>query len=184
MCFHRGNTPKLWPGCNEGFSVMAPLAVPHHFLLVPPFAITASCAISWELKGERCVSYVKQVALAETWDGLCAFPPAPRLFPLSLARSPVSVSWVGVGVGGWGVGVAGWGRLWSLAEGRYGSISVAFLREVCSAIINHVREGIGMLISQQLQQPVCQLANSEHESHLQYEAVNRHLAPQQPIHGM
>lgn len=30
----------------------------------------------------------------------------------------------------------GWGGLWSLAEGRYGSISVALLWEVCSAIIN------------------------------------------------
>lgn len=53
------------PGCNEGFSVMGPLAVPHHLLRVPMLpVITASCRMSRELK--RWVSYVKQVAAC--WD--------------------------------------------------------------------------------------------------------------------
>lgn len=93
-------------------------------------------------------------------------------------------SWLSLGSGwGWGCSGsgAGWGKLWSQAEGRYGSISVALLWEVFSAIINHVREGRGMLIPPQLLYPVCQVANSEHESRKLYSMrqKKRHLVPQQ-----
>lgn len=51
-------------------------------------------------------------------------PSLPPSLPLASLLSRF-VSWV-----------LGWGGLWSLAEGCYGSISVALLWEVCSSIIN------------------------------------------------
>lgn len=82
---------------------MAPLAVPHHFLRVSPFAITSSCAISWELKGERCVSYVKQVALAQDAGWFVCISPLPPSLCLSLPYSFVSSlgSRLGVGFDHW-----------------------------------------------------------------------------------
>lgn len=129
VCFHRGNTPKLWPGCNEGFAVMAPLAVPHHFLLVPR---CNNCFLHdfMEIKGRKvCFICKAGSSCRDVW--ILSLPPS-----LPLTSLPPYFSSPGSGLG----------RLWSLAEGRYGLISVVLLWEFCSAIINHVREDRGQLL--------------------------------------
>lgn len=72
---------------------MAPLAVPHHFLRVSPLCNNLFLHDFMGIEGEkkRCVSYVKQVALVETWGGLCASPlPRPPTLPLPHPHSPPS----------------------------------------------------------------------------------------------
>lgn len=106
---------------------MAPLAVPHHFLRVSPLCNNLFLHDFMGIEGEkkRCVSYVKQVALAETWGGLCAprslaRPPTHSLSPTLTPLPPASSLFGLVSPGS-----AGRGGLWSLAEGRRGSISAA-----------------------------------------------------------
>lgn len=55
---------------------MAPLAVPHRFLHVSHLCNNIFLHDFMGIEGEkvRCVSYVKQGALAETWAGVCASP--------------------------------------------------------------------------------------------------------------
>lgn len=126
---------------------MAPLAVPHHFLRVSPFAITSSRTISWELKGERCVSYVKQVALAQTRDGLCAFPHSLRLCASRFLT--LSFRLLGPGLG------------WALITGRrslWFDFCGAPPRGLLCNYKTYMREGRGMLISQRLLWPLCQVS--------------------------
>lgn len=90
---------------------MAPLAVAHHFLHVSPLCNNLFLHDFMGIEGEeKGVSYVKQVALAETCAGLCSphslpQPPpttltAPLPLPHSLVWSPLGPP-AGVGFDHW-----------------------------------------------------------------------------------
>lgn len=141
---------------------MAPLAVPHHFLRVSPLCNNLFLHDFMGIEGEkkRCVSYVKQVALAETWGGLCASPlPRPPTLPLPHPHSPPSrflTLWSGlpwVRRPGWAL-ITGRRSLWFDFCRRCSAERFALQLQKKKPLYGGKAEG--MLIPQQPLWPLCQ----------------------------